>query len=181
MTRPMIGARYSAVAIALHWTIALFVIINLVVGIGHDAVPALRAWMPAHKSIGITVLVLTLARLAWRLGHRAPPLPAEVKGWERGAAHAVHGLFYVVLILLPLSGWAMVSSPDRKKPLDWFGVFDVPFLSVSRETAHFGGGAHGLLGWLMLALVVIHIAGALRHQFLLRDNLVARMLPGSAR
>ncbi|WEK41984.1 MAG: cytochrome b [Candidatus Sphingomonas colombiensis] len=181
MARSMIDVRYSSVAIAFHWAIALLVIVNLIIGIGHDAVPALRAWMPAHKSIGITVLVLTLARLAWRLGHRSPPLPPRMAAWERSATYAAHWLFYGLLILLPLSGWMMVSSPDRKRPLDWFGLFDIPFLSVSRATAHLGGDAHGILGWSMLALVAIHVAAALRHQFLLRDNLIARMVPGSAR
>ncbi|MFW2852928.1 cytochrome b [Sphingomonas sp. TX0543] len=179
MTRPFVGARYSGVAIALHWLIAFFVIVNLLIGIGHDSVPMLRAWMPGHKSIGITVLVLTLLRLGWRLAHRAPPLPPELAGWERAAAQLVHGLFYAVLLLLPLSGWAMVSSPEHRRPLDWFGAFDIPFLPVSRVTANLGGDAHGVLGWLMLGLVVVHIAAALRHQFLLRDNLVARMLPRS--
>lgn len=181
MARSTVEVRYSGVAIAFHWAIALLVIVNLVIGLGHDALPALRAWMPAHKSIGITVLALTLARLAWRIGHRAPPLPSHIAGWEKAATHAAHWLFYALLILLPLSGWMMVSSPDRKRPLDWFGVFDIPFLPVSRATAHFGGDAHGLLGWSMLALVALHFAAALRHQFVLRDNLVARMLPRAAR
>lgn len=179
MTGSTTSARYSNVAIALHWVIALFVIINLIVGLGHDAVPALRAWMPGHKAIGITVLALTAARLAWRLGHRAPPLPPEVPGWERGVAHSAHALFYVLLILLPLSGWMMVSGPEHRRPLNWFGMFDIPYLPVSGATAHSGGSAHGVLGWLMLGLVVIHIAAALRHHFVLRDGLVARMLPGS--
>ena len=181
MNRPMMDARYSSVAITLHWLIALLVLFNLFVGIGHDAIHALRALMPAHKAAGITVLVLTLARLGWRLVHRAPPLPPEIAPWERRTAHAVHSLFYVLLVALPLSGWLMVSAPDHRRPLEWFGAFDIPFLPVSGSVADLGGAAHGPLGWLMLVLAGVHIAGALRHQFLLRDKVLARMIPPVAR
>ncbi|MCW6532474.1 cytochrome b [Sphingomonas lycopersici] len=177
MNRPMVDARYSGVAVTLHWLIALLVLFNLLVGIGHDAIPALRALMPAHKAAGITVLVLTAARLGWRLGHRAPPLPPEIPAWERSAARTVHGLFYVLLVALPLSGWLMVSGPDHRRPLQWFGAFDIPYLPASGATADLGGAAHGPLGWLMLVLVAVHIAAALRHQFILRDKVLARMIP----
>lgn len=77
-------ARYSTVAIAFHWTIAVLIIANLIIGIGHDGIPALRALMGAHKAIGITVLALTLARVAWRIAHRPPPLPAHMPAGKRG-------------------------------------------------------------------------------------------------
>ena len=181
MTRPMMDARYSGVAIVLHWIIALLVLFNLVVGIGHDPLPALRALMPAHKAVGITVLVLTAARLGWRIAHRAPPLPPEIAPWERGATHAAHALFYVLLIVLPLSGWLMASNPERRRPLTWFGAFDIPYLPASVDTAHLGGAVHGPAGWLMAVLVAIHIGAVIRHQFILRDNLLARMSLRSAR
>ena len=180
-TRLPTTQRYSSVAIAFHWTIALLVIVNLIVGIGHEAVPALRAWMPGHKAIGITVLVLTVARVAWRLAHRPPPLPAFMPAWERGAAHGVHWLLYLLLLAMPLSGWAMVSGPEGRRPLSWFGAFDIPYLPVDGAAAGAGAQAHGLLGWLMLALVVLHIAAALRHHVILRDSTLARMVPFLAR
>ena len=173
--------RYSGVAIAFHWTIAFLVIVNLIVGIGHDAVPALRAWMPGHKAIGITVLALTLGRLAWRLAHRAPPLPATTPAWEKGAAHATHWALYALMVVMPLTGWAMVSGPEGRRPLTWFGAFDIPYLPVSTGTADVGHSAHGVLGWLMAALVLLHIAAVLRHHLLLRDNVLARMLPVARR
>lgn len=181
LRRPAMDARYSGVAIAFHWGIALLVLINLFIGFGHELLPALRAWMPAHKSIGISVLVLTVARLAWRIGHRPPPLPAARPAWEKGAAHATHWALYALLLLIPLSGWMMVSGPGGRRPLDWFGAFPIPYLPVSKAGAGLGGSAHGLLGWAMLALVAIHVAAALRHHFLLRDGLLARMLPTRAR
>lgn len=173
-------ARYSTVAIAFHWTIAALVIANLIIGIGHDGIPALRALMGAHKAIGITVLVLTLARVAWRIGHRPPPLPARTPGWEKGLAHAVHWTLYLLMLAMPLTGWLMVSGPSPSgatRPTSWFGVFDIPALPASPGAADLGHDAHGLLGWVMLALVVLHVAAALRHHLLLRDTVLARMAP----
>lgn len=173
--------RYSTVAILFHWTIAFLVIVNLIVGIGHDYVPAMRAWMPGHKAIGITVLALTLARVGWRLAHRPPTLPAYVSGWQRGAAHATHWGLYALLLLMPLSGWMMVSGPEKRRPLTWFGTFDIPYLPVSAGGADAGHSAHGLLGWLMIALAVLHVAAALHHHLVRRDGVLLRMAPVSRR
>lgn len=169
--------RYSTVAILFHWTIAFFVIVNLIVGIGHDYVPAMRAWMPGHKAIGILVLALTLARVAWRLIHRPPPLPAYVAGAHRAAAHAMHWALYALLVLMPLTGWMMVSGPEKRRPLTFFGAFDIPYLPVSSGGADAGHSGHGLLGWAMVILVVIHIAAALRHHLVLRNGVLLRMAP----
>ncbi|MBY9062961.1 cytochrome b [Sphingomonas yunnanensis] len=178
-TRAYQAERYSRVAIAFHWTIAALVIFNIAVGLGHDPIPALRALMPAHKAIGLTVLALTALRVAWRLAHRPPPLPAHTPGWERGAAHATHWTLYLLLVLLPLSGWVMVSGPEGRRPLSWFGAFDLPYLPVTSPAAEGAAKAHGLLGWVMLALVLLHVAAALRHHLLLRDQVLGRMLPGA--
>jgi cytochrome b561 len=177
-TRANQAERYSHVAIAFHWTIAALVIFNIAVGLGHDPIPALRALMPAHKAVGISVLALTALRVVWRRAMRQPPLPVATPGWERGAAHATHWTLYLLLVLLPLSGWAMVSGPQGRRPLTWFGAFDLPYLPVASPTAESAAQAHGLLGWVMLALVLLHVAAALRHHLLLRDRVLARMLPG---
>ncbi len=169
--------RYSTVAIWFHWTIALLVIVNLTVGLLHDSVPALRAWMGAHQALGLTVLALTAGRVAWRLAHRPPPLPAKTPAWERGLAHTTHAVLYLLMIAMPLTGWMMVSNPAKPHPIAWFGVFDVPPLPVSGAVAGLGHNAHGLLGWLMLGLVVLHIGAALRHHLLLRDPVLTRMAP----
>lgn len=181
MTRLPMDRSYSTVAIAFHWVIALLVIVNIAVGFLHDPVPALGAWMPGHKAIGITVLVLTLARIAWRLTHRPPPLPADTKAWERGVAHVTHWTLYGLLLAMPLTGWLMVSGTDKRRPLTWFGAFDIPYLPVSKAAGGLGHDAHGLLGWLMLALVVLHIGAALRHHLILRNSVLLRMAPGGAR
>jgi len=169
--------RYSNVAIAFHWTIALLVLVNLAIGLLRGVIPALGAWMPGHKAIGITVLALTVGRIAWRLAHRPPALPAATKAWERGAAHATHWTLYVLLLAMPITGWLMASGTDKRRPLTWFGAFDIPYLPVSTAAGDFGHEAHEWLGWLMLALVALHIAAAWRHHLILRDSVMARMAP----
>src|SRR3546814_19220155 len=86
--------------------------------------PTHMAAMGVHKAIGVTILVLTIVRIAWRIGHKAPPLPAAVPAWQRPLSKIVHFLFYALLILLPLSGWVWLSAADR--PIDYFGLFELP-------------------------------------------------------
>ena len=174
--------RYSWGAIWLHWSIAAFVLVNLVLGLFHESLLDGLKWViPIHKAIGITVLALTLARIAWRLMHRPPPLLVDMAPWERTVAKVVHWSFYVLLLALPISGWMLSSNPARLRPMSWFGLFPIPPLPISGATAGLGHEAHGVLGYLMAALVAVHIAAALRHHFVLRDSVLARMLPGSVR
>ncbi len=169
--------RYSHGAILFHWVIAVAVVINLYIGIGGEFLP--RGWtsMPLHKSIGITVLVLSLARLVWRLTHRPPPMVGTASAWERIAAGAAHWGLYALTIIMPLTGWMMSSGGNPPRPLNWFGLFPVPLLPVDKATSGFGHDAHGVLGYGMAALVVLHVLAALRHHLLLRDSTLVRMLP----
>ncbi|CAM8653115.1 cytochrome b [Sphingobium sp.] len=169
-------ARYTAVARALHWAIAVLILLNLALGFAHDAFPKDWAVMPVHKSIGLTILALTLLRIVWRLVHPAPRLPAAMPLWEKGAAHATHFLFYALMLILPLSGWIMTSAGTR--PLNWFFLFDVPKFGVGKEDAIVGlsRGAHELLPWLWAALIAIHVGAALRHHLVLKDDVLRRML-----
>jgi cytochrome b561 len=171
------GDRYDAGAIAFHWVIAALVLFNLWLGIFHDALPDEWKVMPVHKSVGITVLALSIARLGWRLTHRPPPFPAGTPAREKALAKVVHWLFYALLILLPLSGWLLSSDPRRPRPIDWFWQGEVPVLPVSHDVAETAHDLHGPMGYLMAALVLLHIAAALGHHFLRRDRLLARMLP----
>lgn len=168
--------RYSHVARALHWIMAILILFNLFLGFAHDALP--REWkvMPVHKSIGLTVLALTVARIMWRFTRSAPPLPAEMPAWEKGTAHLTHFAFYAFMLVLPLTGWVMTSAGDR--PLNWFFLFDVPKFAVGKEDAIVGlsRGAHELLPWLWVALIALHIGAALRHHFMLKDDVLRRML-----
>ncbi|WP_326524894.1 cytochrome b [Sphingomonas sp.] len=169
--------RYSTGAIVFHWLIAVAIIVNLWLGIAHDSLP--RDWkaMPVHKALGITVLVLSLARLAWRLRHQPPPLVGDMPAWERGAATASHWALYALTIAVPLTGWLMVSGGAVRRPLDWFGLFPLPYLPVGRAAGSFGHEAHEVLGFALLGLAVLHVVAALRHHLILRNPTLVRMLP----
>ena len=172
---------YSRVAILLHWTIALLMIVNLIGGLLHDWVPKenMAFVMGIHKATGITILALSLARLAWRLGHRPPPLAATLQQWEIGLAHATHWIFYLMMFAIPMTGWLMVSAESRKWPISWFGLFNVPFLPVAQDKgfADSMGGVHQITAYLMIGLIAMHIAAAIKHHYFDRDNTVERMLP----
>ena len=175
--------RYSTVAVWLHWLIAFFVIANLLLGFYHDdfGKAAERSIMWWHKSIGLTVLVLTVARLAWRLGHRPPPFDPVMKPWEIRLASLIHWLFYLMLVLIPLSGW-LVASTGRSPTTSWFGLIDVPPLPLRGEEAHeLMEEVHEILAKLMIGLIVLHVAGALKHHFEGHKHLIGRMAPWAYR
>lgn len=167
--------RYNRVARALHWIIAALIIGNLAGGLLHDALEDVINLMPLHKASGMTVLALSLVRIAWRVTWRAPAHPKGMSGLEVLAAKATHLLFYGLMLAMPVTGWIMSSA--GKYPLSWFGLFDLPKLPVTRESTLYeiGHEGHELLGWLFLALVVLHVGAALRHHFLLKDNVLRRM------
>jgi cytochrome b561 len=172
--------RYTRVAIALHWTIATLIVANLTIGLLHDSL--LKGALPLHKSIGMLVLLLGVARLGWRMGHRPPPLPASVRRWERRVSATVHWLFYALMILIPLSGWIFTSASLKRHPLSFFGLFPLPMFPVPQDKAIASVWAdrHELMAYLMIALLLLHIAGALKHRFVERDRVLDRMLPGTA-
>ena len=176
MARAADPARYTRVAMWLHWIIAALIVANLSIGLLRGPVTVLRGLMPAHMAIGLTVLALTLVRVGWRLAHPAPRLPATVPLWQRGAAHLNHFLLYLLMLAMPLTGWLLVSGAERH-PLTWFGLVPVPHLPVSSATADGADGAHVVLGWLMLALVAVHVGAALYHRLVLRDGVLGRMAP----
>lgn len=170
--------RYTKVAIWLHWLIGLAVIANIGLAMLTEGLPreTHRAAMGIHKSLGITILLLTIVLILWRIGHKAPPLPAGTPAWQRPLSKVVHLLFYLLLILLPLSGWVWMSAADR--PIDVFGLFTMPsIVGPSESVADTLHDRHELLGLTMLALVTIHILAALKHQFIDRTRLIGRMNP----
>lgn len=184
--------RYSSSAITLHWLIAALLIANI--GIAwyfndlHGAAKA--APMALHRSIGITVLLLSLVRLGLRLVS-PPPAPAGLRPWERRLSGIVHVLFYVVMIGLPLTGWAMVSVGPKlvQTPMTLFNLIPWPAITPLTQVAaarvhqthELFEAAHGLLGKLAYALIVLHVGAALKHQVIDRDAVVARMAPWLAR
>jgi cytochrome b561 len=175
------AARYTRVAVALHWIIAALIVLNLLLGLFHDdfAKASRASVMMIHKSTGFTVLALSLARLAWRLTHRPPAPYAALRPWERMLAAATHWLFYVLMIALPLSGWILSSGGGRATR--YFGTFSIPPLGVSKVTGRTFGDVHEWLGWTILLLLVLHVAGALKHHFAGPRDYIGRMAPWGAR
>jgi cytochrome b561 len=176
-------ARYSRTAIVLHWTIAALVLSTIPLGLyGTNFEGDLaRTAKDIHKPIGILILSLTLVRVGWRLGHRPPVLPEEMTPRLRRIARGTHIAFYVLLLLLPLSGWWMSSAVPVRHPIS-FGLFDVPFLPVPRGFASAGAAhlLHTVLGFTMIGLAALHIAAALKHHFIQQDDILRRMLPSRA-
>lgn len=171
----MQATRYNAGARTLHWVIAVLIILNLILGLFHDALGSAFAVIPFHKSVGLTILVLSVLRLAWRMTWKAPPYPGSLPASEIAIARTVHAILYVLMIAMPLSGWIMSSA--GKYPLTFFGLFDWPKFAVTRGDllVKVGQNFHGIGGWILLVLALGHIAAALRHQLLLKDGVFQRM------
>jgi len=171
--------RYTSVAIALHWALAALILLNLPLGVFGDAIEELSGasmvWL--HKSIGITVLSLTLMRICWRLSHRPPRLPEDTAAWQRFISSAVHLLLYVLMLAVPLSGWLRTSAGSY--PLRWFELLDVPKFPLAHGSpeARFASDAHEVLAWSLALLAALHIAAALYHRLVLRDEVMRRMVP----
>lgn len=183
--------RYTNVAIILHWVIALAIFVQIaggkwMVSAGAAATGSVFTVFQIHKTIGLTIFGLTLARIIWRLAHRAPALPDSMSRFERFAASATHIGFYALLILVPLSGWAMASVSPTGVPTFFLLLESLPFAHLSipgvaglteRHTAEaLLKGVHENLSLAMGLLIVLHIAAALKHQFFAKDNLIARMV-----
>ena len=188
MTAAARRPRYSTVAMSLHWAIALLMIGNIGLAWYFNSLPHALRSPPTqlHKSIGITVLVLTLARIAWRFIGPPPPLPDSLRAWEKIGARISHVVFYGLMLGLPLTGWAMVSASPliTVHPTVLFGVIPwpaFPFPGLDSDALHDAHKtlelSHGLLAKLAYLTIAVHVLAALKHQFLDRDNVVARMTP----
>lgn len=173
--------RYSTGAIVLHWLIALAIIANwLIAQIAEDAPKAKEEQlMGVHFALGMTVLILTVLRVLWRLVNRPPvPHPGH-RRWERVLASVVHRLFYVLMVGLPLSGYMMLQTYMGGMGVNMFGLFEFPGWPMPKDKAanEVYHEIHEIFANLMLALLALHVAGALKHQLIDRDGTLSRMLP----
>jgi len=180
------ASRYSLVAIVLHWLLALAIIGTFGVGLYMADLPfsvtriKLINW---HKWAGISILALSALRLLWRLSHRPPPLPQRVLDnmprWQQSAHQGTHLALYLLFFMVPLLGWAYSSAVGLQ--IVWFGVLPLPnLLPVDKE---FGNlvlkPLHQASAFMLAALVLLHVAAALKHHFIDRDGLLSRMWPGT--
>ena len=170
--------RYTGTAIALHWLLALLIIGTFSLGVYMADLPfspSRLKYYSWHKWAGVSILVLSFVRLAWRITHR-PPANVAMPGWQATAAHATHRLLYALFFIVPLLGWAYSSAAGF--PIVWFGLLQLPdFVPVDKVLAEAIKPWHERSAMLMAALVLLHIAGAAKHQFIERDGLINRMRP----
>lgn len=185
--RPEKASRYGLVAIALHWLIAIGILILIGMGLimDHVSLDPMRVFQlyQLHKSIGITILLLVCLRVGWRLTHAAPTLPDSVPLRERWMAHMAHLALYGLQLLLPLSGWAMVSASVLGIPTVLFGTVpwpDLPVLATLQNKDPVEAalkGFHHWAAWALAVLIVLHVTAVLRHALILRDSIPGRMRP----
>jgi cytochrome b561 len=169
--------RYSTPAVVLHWLVALLIFAGFPLGlymVGLPLSPDKLRLYSYHKWIGVTVLLLVAIRVGWRLTHTPPPLPDGIAAWQRRASAIVHGLLYVLMVAIPLSGWLMSSAKGFQTV--WFGVLPLPDL-VGKDKAlgELLAGVHKTLNFTLLALVVLHVGAALQHHFIERQPFLQRM------
>jgi cytochrome b561 len=172
--------RYTLPAIALHWLIAVMIIGAFAMGLVMTEIPGITPtklkYYSWHKWAGVTILLLAVLRLAWRLGHPPPPYPGTMPAWQRRAAGALHHLLYVLIFAVPLSGY--FYSLSAGVPVVWFGVVELPVLiGPDPELKPVLKGLHYWLNMTMAACVLGHVAAALKHHFIDRDGVLRRMLP----
>jgi len=171
--------RYTPGAIALHWLVAILILANLALGlytVDLPLSPQKLRFFSFHKWIGVTVFILAAARLLWRLFHPAPALPASMPAWERRAAHATHALLYVLFFAAPLTGWLFSSASGFQTV--YLGLIPIPdLLSKDKALADALRLAHKSINYAMAAVILIHVAAALKHHFIDRDDVLRRMLP----
>ena len=172
-------ARWGAAALAFHWLIAALIFVQLPLGLIASKLPPdmeKLALLASHKSIGLTILALAAVRLAWRSLNPTPSLPHTLRPHERLLAHFSHAALYALMFAMPLTGWIMSSA--RGFPVSWFDLFQVPNL-VGKSEPLFNAMVvtHAVLAIALAGFLALHIAAALKHHFVLRDETLRRILP----
>jgi cytochrome b561 len=174
-------AHWGSLAKFFHWTTVLLILVQATIGLVMVELPKRPSVIPVysfHKSLGLTIMVLALLRIAWRLFDPRPADPPTMPGWQRTAARAGHVALYALILAVPLSGW-LFDSATALRPLYWFGLFKVPSLTGGKNEAlkDFAEDAHETLFWILALVAAVHAAAALYHHYHDRDIVLRRMLP----
>jgi cytochrome b561 len=172
--------RFTPLAQALHWLTALLVLATVVIAWHMKVLQRTDGtrenWYYVHEAVGVTILALTVIRLGWRWRNPPPPLPGKLNLVERGLATANHWALYAILIVMPASGYCLISAGGHA--LHYFGLFTLaPFLPRSRELVDFGRSVHAIFQWAVYAFVVLHVSATAWHIIVRRDGVLDRMLP----
>jgi cytochrome b561 len=182
--------RFGLVALSFHWLVAALFVAMIAIGLTMTALALTHPWKfplyQFHKSLGVTIFALVALRLLWRVSGPVPPLPVSLPAWERGAAHLTHWALYALLIVMPLTGWVIVSASPLGIPTVLYGIVRLPHIGFVAERPdkeaieHVAATVHAVLAWTGIALVALHAGAALRHHFWLKDDVLRRMLPARA-
>lgn len=176
---PIATTGYTRTSIALHWLIALLIFSAFPLGVYMADLPFSPSRLKLysyHKWLGVTVFLLAIARVAWRIGHPAPPPPAGQPAWQRIATVATHHLLYVLILAVPVSGWLMSSAKGFQTV--YLGIIPLPdLLTKNKELGDALAVVHQVLNFTMAALVITHVAAALKHYVVDRDEVLGRMIP----
>ena len=172
-------AQYTPAAVALHWIVALLILGNLAFGLYVADLPISPAKLRTvawHKWVGVTILLIATVRLLWRLRHAPPPLPPAMAPWEQRVANGTHILLYVLFFAAPLTGWTFSSAAGF--PVVYLGIVQLPDLvEKNRELADVLRAAHKWINYTMAAVIVLHVAAAVKHHVHDRDDVLVRMIP----
>ena len=167
---------FGRISIINHWTLAILMIGMLIFGLILEDMPRAdkRELMPLHKSIGILILFLGLWRVGWRIICRFPERLPGLKAWEINAAKVAHSILLIGILLMPLSGYVMSEAGGRS--VSFFGLFNMPELPNSKALKDFASNIHDIFGKFLMAIILLHIAAALKHHFVSKDATLKRML-----
>ena len=173
--------RYTRTAMTLHWLIALLIVVAFLLGLVMSDMPGLSMtklkYFSWHKWLGVTIFMLAVARVVWRATHCAPPLLASLPSWQRLAASWTHRLLYLLIIVIPLTGYFYSLAAGVQ--VVYLGLIPLPVLIAKNDVLkELLKNAHTVLNFSMAGLVALHILGALKHHFIDRDGTLSRMLPG---
>lgn len=169
---------YGLIARLLHWMIALLIIIMICVGLSFDYLPKgpiFNLAMFMHKSTGVTILILMIIRIFWRLTNPVPTLPAHMKHWEIVVAKLTHFLLYALVLIMPITGILLSLAAGHNVPFWGLSTIPASLITKNLELSHLMKESHEILAWAIASLTVIHTAGALKHQFIYKDNVMKRM------
>lgn len=178
-------ARFTKTAIAFHWIVAVLILTNIALALAHDSVgeELSHQLIGTHMSIGLTILGLATLRLLWRWTHRPPALLPTHKPWEKALALGTHYALYALMFAMPLTGWLFTSGSTEHAPAMWFGLFPIPNI-VPANAFGFGSAkalgeathtAHQIGAYALYALVLLHLAGSAKHQWIDHDGELSRM------
>jgi cytochrome b561 len=174
---PLTSTRYTAVAIVLHWFLAVAIVAGFTIGLqmsDEPVSPTRVRWVGYHEWIGLTILGLSLLRLLWRLGHHPPTLPESMPPWQRTASLWAHRALYLFFFIVPMAGWAY-SSADGFHVV-YLGLIRLPDLAPKdKALADLLIDVHSTLAWTLATLVGVHVVAALKHHFIDKDGLLRRM------